>query len=128
MYLDFDPAFRTLGVPPAGEARVRRWQDRLLAGHCVLAWHGDRVVGQAVLVADGEGSHEFAIFLHQDYHGAGIGTALAEALLTHGRAAGVKEVWLLVERTNRPAVALYTDVGFVVTENLGSDVEMALTM
>lgn len=128
LYLDFDPEFRTLGIPPAEESRIRRWQDTLLEGYCVVAWHGDRAVGQAVLVADGPRTCELAIFIHQDYHGAGIGTELTEGLLTYGRAHGVNEVWLLVERDNHPAVTLYNDVGFVVTDRHGYDVEMSLTM
>ncbi|WP_255151263.1 GNAT family N-acetyltransferase [Halorarius halobius] len=128
MYLTFDPQFRTLGVPPISAAAVREWQDVLLDGHCVLAWHGDRVVGQAVLVPDGDGDHEFAIFLHQEYHGAGIGTRLTEATLSYGHERGVDRVWLLVERDNRPAVALYRDVGFAVTSTVGAEMEMALTM
>lgn len=135
MYLDYDPDYRTLGIPPAGESRIRQWQDKILVGHCVLAWHGERVVGQAVLVADGAAESEtapetceLAIFLHQDYHGAGIGTHLTEGLLTYGREHGVEEVWLLVERENRPAVNLYNDVGFVVADRHGYDVEMVLTL
>lgn len=128
MYRAFDPQFRTLGIPPVGEPAIRAWQDAILAGHCVLAWHGERVVGQAVLVEDGTGSHELAIFLHQDYHGAGIGTRLTEALLSYGRERGVTRVWLLVEGVNRPAVNLYHDVGFAVSDRVGSEVEMSLSM
>lgn len=131
MYLDFDSEFRTLGIPPIGEERLREWQEALLAGHCVLAWHADHVVGQGVLVPDPSTdppSHELAVFVHQDYHGARIGTRLVEALLSHGRERGVERVWLLVERNNPAAVALYRRVGFVVTGSHGADVEMGLSM
>jgi ribosomal protein S18 acetylase RimI-like enzyme len=94
----------------------------------VLAWHGDRVVGQASLVADRDGTHELAIFLDGDYQGAGIGTRLTETLLSHGRERGVNDVWLLVERDNTPAIRLYREVGFVVTEDDGYDLEMSLSM
>ncbi|WP_255198730.1 GNAT family N-acetyltransferase [Halorarius litoreus] len=128
MYRTFDPRHRAFGLPPLTEADVRAWQEVILEGHCVLAWHGERVVGQAVLVADREGNHELAIFLHQDYHGAGIGTRLTEALLSYGRERGVDQVWLVVEGTNRPAVSLYRDVGFAVSDRFGSEVEMSLAM
>lgn len=127
MYCEFDPTDRTLGIPPTDEERIRQWQDVILQGLCVLAWHGERVAGQAVLVEDGE-CWELAIFLHQDYHGAGIGTRLTEVLLSYGREQGVEDVWLLVERDNRPAINLYNDVGFAVTDDRGYDIEMALTM
>lgn len=128
LYLDYDPADRTLGIPPVTAERIEEWQDHMLAGYCVLAWHGDRPAGQAVLVPDGDGAYEFAIFLGGEYQGAGIGTQLTEAMLSHGRAEGVRDVWLLVERGNRPAVRLYRTVGFVVTEDTGYDIEMRLSM
>lgn len=127
LYCAFDPADRTLGIPPTDEAAVRAWLDRILAGHCVVAWHDERAVGQAVLVPDGEGRHELAIFLRHGFQGAGIGHRLVEALLSQGRAHGVDHVWLVVDRENDPAVALYRDAGFAVVEE-GSELRMALSM
>ncbi|WP_336136406.1 GNAT family N-acetyltransferase [Natronomonas amylolytica] len=128
MYLGFDPSHRSLGIPPVRESRIRKWQDKLLGGYCVLAWHRERAVGQAVLVEDEHGAHELAIFVHQAYHHAGIGTRLMKALLAYGKRQGVEDVWLLVERSNRPARRLYDDVGFVVTEDQGHAVVMAMSL
>lgn len=94
----------------------------------MLAWHDDRAVGQAVLIEEEPGRCELAIFLHQDYHSAGIGTRLLEATLSYGREHGVEYVWLLVERENRRAVNLYNDVGFSVVETTNYDITMALTL
>lgn len=127
-YLTFDRRHRSLGLPPADEARIHVWQDTILRGHCVVAWHGDRAVGQAVLVPDSEGDHEFAIFVHQDYHAAGIGTQLTHAVLAHGCEHGVDRVWLLVEGSNRDAVTLYREVGFVLTGRQGPELEMELVV
>ncbi|MFB6270638.1 MAG: N-acetyltransferase family protein, partial [Halobacterium sp.] len=76
MYVEFDPADRAQGVPPVGEQRIREWLENLLEqdGFDVLAWHGDEVAGHATLVPDDESTYELAIFVHQDYQGAGIGT------------------------------------------------------
>lgn len=128
MYLDFDPAQRSLGIPPRTEARIREWQDRILGDHCVVAWHDDRPVGQAVLVEDEFGNHELAIFVHQAYHHAGIGTRLVEALLAHGEREGVDNVWLLVEGGNEPARRLYDDAGFTVTDDEDHALVMALSL
>jgi GNAT superfamily N-acetyltransferase len=73
MYADFEPADRAQGIPPATESRVRDWFENLLEGLNVVAWHDDRAVGHATLVPD-EDSHELAIFVHQDYQRAGIGS------------------------------------------------------
>lgn len=125
LYLDFDPSERSLGIPPVREPKIRTWLDQILSDYCVVAWHGERAIGQAVLIEDDCGNHELAIFIHQDYHGAGIGTQLIETLLGYGRRQGVEAVWLLVERENRPARHLYEDVGFTVAEDRNHAVVMA---
>jgi ribosomal protein S18 acetylase RimI-like enzyme len=128
MYQTYNSSDRALGIPPVTESDIQEWQDHMLADYCVLAWHGDQVVGQASLVEDRDGTYELAIFLDGDYQGAGIGTRLTETLLSYGLEEGVHDVWLLVERDNRPAINLYRDVGFVVADHEGFDLEMALSM
>jgi len=130
MYDDFDPADRAQGVPPVGEDRVRDWLETLLEqdGFDVVAWHGDEVAGHATLVPDDETTYELAIFVHQSYQNAGIGTHLIEALLGHAQAAGAEFVWLSVERWNRPAVALYEKVGFETAAAESFEMEMAIRL
>ncbi|MXR21291.1 GNAT family N-acetyltransferase [Halobacterium bonnevillei] len=130
MYVDFDPADRAQGVPPVGETRVRDWLENLLEqdGFDVLAWHGEDVVGHGTLVPDDETTFELAIFVHQDYQGAGIGTELIEALLGYGQEHGAEYVWLTVERWNRPAVALYEKVGFETASAESFEMEMAIRL
>jgi ribosomal protein S18 acetylase RimI-like enzyme len=130
MYADFDPSDRAQGVPPVGEDRVRDWLETLLEqdGFNVVAWDGDRVAGHATLVPDDETTYELAIFVHQTYQGAGIGTRLIEALLGHAQANGAEFVWLTVERWNRPAVALYEKVGFETASAESFEMEMAIRL
>ncbi|MFB6360483.1 MAG: GNAT family N-acetyltransferase [Halobacteriales archaeon] len=127
MYDRFDPADRAQGIPPSNAPAVRDWLDTLLDddGVNVLAWDGETVAGHAVLVPDRDEGYELAIFVHQDYQGAGIGTALVEALLGVGAADGVDRVWLTVERWNRAAVSLYKGVGFETTNAGSFELEMA---
>ncbi len=127
MYDRFDPADRAQGIPPSAEPAVREWVDDLLEGDAVnvLAWDGDAVAGHAVLVPDAGGAYELAIFVHQAYQGAGIGSALIRALLGAGADAGIEEVWLTVERWNRAAVSLYEGVGFETTNAGSFELEMA---
>ncbi|MGB9986811.1 N-acetyltransferase family protein [Salarchaeum japonicum] len=127
MYVDFSQEDRAQGVPPVGEDRVRDWLDTLTGeGYNVVAWHDDRAVGHATLVPDGSGGYELAIFVHQDYQGAGIGTRLLRNLLGHGADQGVERVWLTVERWNRAAVALYEKVGFETVDTESFELEMAI--
>ncbi len=113
MYRTFDPEQRAQGIPPVHPLRLREWVDLLTGeGVNVLAWYAGRVVGHAVLVPDGAGSHELAVFVHQEFQGAGIGTHLVRAVLELGRTRGVRHVWLTVEPWNGRACALYRRVGF----------------
>ncbi|MFB6219252.1 MAG: GNAT family N-acetyltransferase [Halobacteriaceae archaeon] len=137
MYDVFDPADRAQGLPPVGESAIRTWVAGLLGagaddggparareGLNVAAWHADRVVGHATLVPDDDG-HELAIFVHQEYQGAGIGTELLDTLLGYGAEQGVERVWLTVERWNRAAVAVYEKAGFEITDAESFELQMA---
>ncbi|WP_122088347.1 GNAT family N-acetyltransferase [Halalkalicoccus subterraneus] len=149
MYDTFDPADRAQGIPPAREERVRSWLDVILnEGQDVIAvdisgsdgpgdqpeadtpgeTDGERVVGHATLVPDGDDATELAIFVHQDYQGAGIGSRLIRALLGYGAEQGIEKVWLTVERWNHPAVNLYESVGFESSSVESFELEMALRL
>ncbi|KYH27868.1 mycothiol acetyltransferase [Halalkalicoccus paucihalophilus] len=131
MYDTFDPADRAQGIPPAREERVRSWLDVILdEGQDVIAADPDaeRVVGHATLVPDGNEAVELAIFVHQDYQGAGIGSRLIRALLGYGAEQGIEKVWLTVERWNHPAVNLYESVGFESSSVESFELEMALRL
>ncbi|MFT4933119.1 MAG: ribosomal protein S18 acetylase RimI-like enzyme [Natronomonas sp.] len=119
MYDAFDQEDRAQGIPPANPSRVRDWLDTLLEdGLNVAAWDGEHVAGHSTLVPDGEGAYELAIFVLQDYQGAGIGRRLLRAMLGYGQERGVGCVWLSVERWNRRAIDLYESIGF---ENYGRE-------
>ncbi|WP_323675297.1 GNAT family N-acetyltransferase [Halorubellus sp. PRR65] len=135
MYVEFDPADRAQGIPPAGEERVYDWLDAIFDdGINVAAFHGDDVAGHATLVPDeahgepGEHAYELAIFVLQQYQRAGIGRELLVTLLGHGAREGVDRVWLTVERWNTAAVSLYRDVGFETCGSESFELEMSLRL
>ncbi|MBX0322801.1 GNAT family N-acetyltransferase [Halomicroarcula sp. F13] len=130
MYVDFDPADRAQGIPPAKEAGIRDWLDTILDGDCVnvVARYDGDVVGHATLVPDRHGEHELAIFVLQSFQGAGIGTALVETLLGQGQHAGIEKVWLTVERWNDAAANLYRKVGFETSNAESFEIEMAIRL
>jgi aminoglycoside 6'-N-acetyltransferase I len=45
------------------------------------------------------------------HQGQGIGKALMQAILEEAKRSGCTEAWVLTERTNLPAMALYSSVG-----------------
>ena len=142
MYRGYDPRDRAQGIPPATPVGVRRWLDGLRGALHVAAVHGDRPVGHAFLApepgpdadpaagveggagADGGRSAELAIFVDGPYQDAGIGTRLMEALLGLGARRGIRRVWLVVQRSNGPAVRLYRKTGFEITDAGRAELEM----
>jgi len=130
MYEAFDPADRAQGIPPTGEKRIADWLDTITGEGTlnVVANHEDAVVGHATLVPDGDSTAELAIFVLQEYQGAGIGTHLLENLLGAGTAAGFERVWLSVERWNESAVSLYEKVGFVPSDTESFEHEMTIRL
>ena len=125
MYDDFDPTQRAQGTPPLREADVRTWLEKVLAGPSVVACVDDRLVGHVVFVPDGTDRHELAVFVHQDYQHAGIGTHLVRAGLGHAKREGVTYVWLSVEVWKRGAQKLYSNVGFSTVNPMGSTHRMS---
>ena len=139
MYDDFDPADRAQGIPPTGEKRIRDWLEPLLDGGVnVVALDGETVAGHATLVPDtddwdaiddyAEIEWELAIFVHQTYQQAGIGTQLLEHLLGYAIERGIENVWLTVERWNGPAIALYENVGFELCGTESFEQEMSIRL
>ena len=119
MYLNFDSEDRAQGIPPTREPDIRDWLDAVMTEEelNVVAWHEGSAVGHVMLVGDGEGGYELAIFVLQPYQGASIGTALVETALGGAAEEGIEHVWLSVERWNKPAVNLYEKIGFESWDN-----------
>lgn len=128
MYLAFDPADRAQGVPPTEESAIREWLDRVTGEGTlnVVARHDGRTVGHATLV--GDVVYELAIFVVRSHQGAGVGTELLATTLGAAGEAGIEQVWLSVERWNRPAIALYRTVGFEHVDNPDFGMEMTLRL
>ena len=125
MYDDFDSAQRAQGTPPVGTDAIRGWLGDVLDGVNAVAVHDDRVVGHVAFVPDGTDRHELAIFVHQDYQRAGIGTRLLGVGMGHAADEGVEYVWLTVEPWKRGAQRLYRRAGFTVVNPMGATHRMS---
>jgi RimJ/RimL family protein N-acetyltransferase len=113
-YLDFEPKRAAQGLPPASAERIARWLDSVLPrGIHLLACRDQQLIGHALLIpTEKEGGAEYAIFLHQDVRGRGLGTELNRIAIETARAAGLRRVWLCVAPHNRAAIKSYERVGF----------------
>jgi RimJ/RimL family protein N-acetyltransferase len=113
-YAEFEPKRAAQGLPPEGAPRVRRWLDTVLPSGTHLAVEDEgRLVGHAMLMpTDRADVSEYAIFLHQDVRGRGLGTEINRRSAEIARTMQVHRLWLSVEPHNRPAVRSYEKAGF----------------
>jgi RimJ/RimL family protein N-acetyltransferase len=113
-YAEFEPKRAAQGLPPEGDARVHRWLETVLpAGVHLAVEHEGRLVGHAMLMpTERPQVSEYAIFLHQDVRGRGLGTEINRRSAEIARTMEVTRLWLSVEPHNRPAVRSYEKAGF----------------
>ena len=124
MYEQFDGTAQSQGVPPRTSSQIQKWVNHLLEeGENVIATHGEKFVGHAILVPYDDTS-ELAIFVHPAYRSAGIGTKLIRGLLGHGQENRIEHVWLTVSRDNRIAMRLYESAGFEIRDQDRGELEM----
>lgn len=93
------------------------------ADHCLIAEDDGKVVGAVWTRIMNDYGHvddatpSFAISLHEEYRGLGIGTRLMKEMLELLKRKGYKQASLAVQKANY-AVHLYRNVGFkIVDEN-----------
>ena len=128
MYDDFDAELRAQGTPPIGVEAIEDWLTGLLDGVNVVALQDGRPVGHVSFVPDDTGRHELAIFVHQDYQRAGVGSRLMANGLGHAREAGVTYVWLSVESWKRGIQRFYSRAGFSTVNPMGAAHRMSRTL
>ncbi|MFB6220600.1 MAG: N-acetyltransferase family protein [Halolamina sp.] len=120
MYDEFDTRQRAQGVPPVRTEDIEEWVESLLPGVNAVAVADDRIVGHVTFVPDDTGRHELAIFVHQSYQGAGVGSALLSTGLGYAAEQGVEYVWLSVEAGKRGIQRWYARAGFSTVNPMGS--------
>ena len=110
------------GLPPYDRPRLERWGADLRGGTMLLALDGKRVVGVAVIFGPWnprvKGVGEFVTYVHQDFHGKGLGTFLTKTILEEGRRKGFHRISLQVVADNVPAIKAYEKAGFVLEGRL----------
>jgi len=105
------------GVPPYDRVRLERWISGLEGGVLLLAFDGRKVVGVAMIYGRGRtrfrGIGEFVTYVHQDYHGKGLGTFLAKTILQEAKGKGFHRITLEVVADNTGAIKAYERAGFL---------------
>lgn len=129
MYKGFAPKRVAQGLPPPDLRRIAHWLDRLQhQSRALLAWDGQRVVAHALLCPISDASVEFAVFVHQAYRRAGLGSKLAGLAMDLAARAGFAELLVTTELRNQAALGLYRKVGFHLAGSFGSECELKLAL
>lgn len=118
MYDDFAPTDRAQGLPPRTRSRIDSWVTDRLDDGCNFLVTGEAGVAAHALYTPTDGPEpEFAIFVHQEYQGRGVGTELSKHVLAAAAVGDRDALTLVVEPENRTARRLYDTLGFETVED-----------
>jgi mycothiol synthase len=110
---DWHPEQGMLTVADVEATEKEPWFDP--DGFFLATDDDDKVVGFHWTKVHGDGTGEvYVVGVDPAAQGGGLGRALTLAGLHHLRARGVRETVLYVESDNKPAVAVYTRLGFTL--------------
>ena len=107
------------GMPPyTREILERGWWSRMENLTALVAVDGDRGAGYAGLRKFSHprrrGTSDYLIYLHQDYHNCGLGTAMTKCIVELARVEGLKRIGLGVVADNEIAIHVYEKQGFEI--------------
>lgn len=106
------------GLPPYTRETVERWMSRMQNLIPLVAERNNRIVGYASISelthSRRKGVGDIVIYLHQDFHNTGLGTAMLTRLIELAKKKGMHRLGLHVIADNKIAVHLYEKLGFKV--------------
>jgi putative acetyltransferase len=105
------------GMPPYDRERLERgWLSNMQNLISIVAFYHDKIVGHAQIFKfphlRRKGTGDLVIYLHQDFHNVGLGTAMMDELIVLARAEDLHRIGLSVIADNRLAIRLYEKFGF----------------
>jgi putative acetyltransferase len=97
---------------------VERWINNLPTLIPLVAEYRDKIVGWASIYKSlhprWKGLGDLGIYLHQDFHNVGLGTAMTERLLQLAKNKKMHRIELTVVAENKIALHLYEKFGFQI--------------
>jgi RimJ/RimL family protein N-acetyltransferase len=117
-YARLSPETLRWSLPPYDRRKIERWTSNLEDTVVLLAFQQNRVVGNLNVFLQRswaqrlKGNGELIIYLHQDFQGVGLGTAMMREGIDLSRRKGLHRLSLSVIADNLNATKLYEKVGF----------------
>lgn len=118
MYASLSEEAVRWGMPPYTKEVVERWLSNLQNLLVLVGLYDDKIVGHAQVYKlphpRRKGKGDLVIYLHQDFHNVGLGTAMLAMLIELAKKEGLHRIGLSVIADNKPAIRLYQKVGFKI--------------
>ena len=106
------------GMPPYTEETINRWMSNIEKLIPLIAVFNEKIVGYASVFrhmhSRERGVSDMGIYLHQDFHGVGLGTVMTETILVIAKEQELHRIGLHVVEDNIAAVELYKKLGFMI--------------
>lgn len=106
------------GMPPYTREVVERWLSSIHDLISIVAVYDDKFVGHAQIFRfphlRRKGTGDLIIYLHQDFHNVGLGTAMLSKLIKIAKEKGFRRIGLRVVADNKRAIHVYQKLGFKV--------------
>ena len=118
-----EEALEWSGAPYTSDS-ILRWVNNISNMIPLVAENQSRIVGYAAIgkspIPRKKGNADLAVYLHQDFHSVGLGTAMTEKIIELARKEKVHRIELTVVKENNAAIRLYEKFGFKL-EGLSKD-------
>jgi RimJ/RimL family protein N-acetyltransferase len=106
------------GMPPYTREILERWLGNMQNLIALAAFYGDRIVGHVQIYklphSRRKGTGDIVMYLHQDFHNIGLGTAMFKELLELAKKERMHRIGLHVIADNKRAIHLYEKFGFTI--------------
>jgi putative acetyltransferase len=107
------------GMPPYNRERLERgWLSNLPNLISIVAFYNDKIVGHAQILKfphpRRKATGDLIIYLHQDFHNVGLGTAMLSKLIELAKKERLHKIGLAVIADNKLAINLYKKFGFKI--------------
>lgn len=118
MYASLSSEAVRWGMPPYTKEFIERRFSNLQNLIFLVALYNDKIVGDAHIYKfpnpRRKSTSDIAIYLHQDFHNVGLGTAMLTKLIELAKKEGLHRIGLTVIADNKPAIHLYQKLGFKI--------------
>ena len=116
MYNTMTPQALRYSMHPYTPNLIRTWINNRNNLISLVAEHNNNIIGYAEIQKHPtprlKGITDLNIYLHQDYHQQGLGTAMLIHLLNQAQQQNIHKVNLQVVADNHPAIRLFQKLGF----------------